>query len=330
MTAPARSSALGLLVLEDDRLDARLLRETLRDAGDPDEIVMQNVRSLADALDAIAQFSFSCALVDLGLPDSQGTDIVARLREADPSLAIVVITGNEDPAGADRALRLGAEAYLVKGRQTPEQLIGVIRQAVERSRRRLLAGRRPEEALHVVQRYRHGNETQHRAVEVRGLLSGHWLPQLDALQRQETGFDHLLLHWEDIASDLLEEPVQSSERLAALASRGLQLGVLIPTLTRRDLAPQSVSTLETLRRNGIQLVLDEAGPDATTLDLLLLGAAEALRPAYRREEASMERGLRLLFGAAEGLSMDRYAPAGCPDFLSPLCEWRTVASFGEA
>ena len=45
-------------------------------------------RGVADALRELKRFRFSCALVDLGLPDGEGVRNVARIREADPGVAI--------------------------------------------------------------------------------------------------------------------------------------------------------------------------------------------------------------------------------------------------
>ncbi|MGQ0622318.1 MAG: response regulator [Panacagrimonas sp.] len=94
---------------------------------------MQTVRRLADALNQLRQFSFSCVLVDLGLPDAEGTTPVRRIREADPGVAIVVLSGRQDDRVAGQALALGAQDYRVKGQCWGEDLLHVIRRAIDRT-----------------------------------------------------------------------------------------------------------------------------------------------------------------------------------------------------
>ena len=60
--------------------------------------------------------------MDLGLPDGEGVAHVRRIREADTSVAIVVLTGLEDERAAQQAFELGAHDYLVKGRVWGEEL----------------------------------------------------------------------------------------------------------------------------------------------------------------------------------------------------------------
>jgi EAL domain-containing protein (putative c-di-GMP-specific phosphodiesterase class I) len=69
-------------------------------------------------------------LVDLGLPDGEGVRNVARIREADPGIAIVVLTGLNDERAAEEAFRLGAQDYLIKGERLGEELLRFVRLAI--------------------------------------------------------------------------------------------------------------------------------------------------------------------------------------------------------
>ena len=51
---------------------------------------------------------FDVVLLDLGLPDSQGLDTLRTLRQANPQMAIVVMTGRDDEELALKALQEGA------------------------------------------------------------------------------------------------------------------------------------------------------------------------------------------------------------------------------
>lgn len=126
----SRGAPLGLLLLEDSPADSRLLVESLRDQTSAGTVVIQTVRRLADALRELKRFHFSCVLVDLGLPDGEGVRNVARIREADPGIAIVVLTGLSDERAAEEARQLGAQDYLIKGERLGEELLSFVRRAI--------------------------------------------------------------------------------------------------------------------------------------------------------------------------------------------------------
>ena len=72
-----------------------------------------------DAEQAIKAFridpaSFDVVIVDIHLPDESGIQLLSRLRDVRPDIAVVFITGDEDDALARRALTTGNARYLVK------------------------------------------------------------------------------------------------------------------------------------------------------------------------------------------------------------------------
>jgi DNA-binding NarL/FixJ family response regulator len=67
-----------------------------------------------EALRCIAQTRFDLALVDLGLPDGNGVDVVSHLREVQPSALSVVVTIYDDDDHLFPALQAGAFGYLLK------------------------------------------------------------------------------------------------------------------------------------------------------------------------------------------------------------------------
>jgi PAS domain S-box-containing protein len=75
------------------------------------------------------------ALVDLHLPDMDGIELIGRLREIAALTEVVILTGNASVDSAVRALREHSHDYLVKPVK-PDQLIGSIERAGERSQRR--------------------------------------------------------------------------------------------------------------------------------------------------------------------------------------------------
>ena len=68
--------------------------------------------------DALAHVSsgekFDLGLIDLGLPDGSGTDVVAALRDAQPDAQSVVVTIHDDDEHLFPALQAGAYGYILK------------------------------------------------------------------------------------------------------------------------------------------------------------------------------------------------------------------------
>jgi DNA-binding NarL/FixJ family response regulator len=67
-----------------------------------------------DALLQVNQQRFTLALLDLGLPDGSGVDVVAALREKQPEVQSVIVTIHDDDEHLFPALQAGAFGYLLK------------------------------------------------------------------------------------------------------------------------------------------------------------------------------------------------------------------------
>lgn len=139
---------IKLLLIEDNPPDARVIREMLKTAP-PGAFEVKHVIRLDQALQAIQQNQPDVALMDLGLPDSQGLASLTAVLAAHPDLPIVVLTGLNDQTFAVEAVRAGAQDYLVKGRINGEVLVRTLQYALERhrSRRELALGEAAQRAL---------------------------------------------------------------------------------------------------------------------------------------------------------------------------------------
>jgi DNA-binding NarL/FixJ family response regulator len=89
------------------------------------EVVAQ-AGSLAEARSHTAMVSFDVALLDLGLPDGNGSDLIADLRGTDPGVSVVVLSASLDPKSVERATQAGADEILDKF-ATPGEVLGTIR-----------------------------------------------------------------------------------------------------------------------------------------------------------------------------------------------------------
>lgn len=124
---------IRVLMVEDNPEDARLIGEQLRAAG-PIQFDLDHVGNLDAALERLAAGRFDLVLLDLSLPGEEGLDGLLRLRAAAPGVPVVVLTGFDDEALATRALRYGAQDYLVKGQADASLVVRSIRYAIERGR----------------------------------------------------------------------------------------------------------------------------------------------------------------------------------------------------
>ena len=123
---------LNVVVVEDHRALREMLVVLLRAAGH----TVSGVESAEPLSDETALTTLDVAIVDLQLPGEHGLSLIARLRKAQPSVAIIAMTAlsgtNHRVAGYDS----GADLYLVKP-VDPQELLA----AVNRSGQRVLAAR---------------------------------------------------------------------------------------------------------------------------------------------------------------------------------------------
>jgi C4-dicarboxylate-specific signal transduction histidine kinase len=126
---------IRILLVEDNPVDALLVRRMLaREAVEPNSYQLDHASALEQALDWLGKKSHDVILLDLNLPDSNGVETVRRVREVEPDLPIVVLTVAGDSDTAVKALRAGAQDYLVKEEITDSVLCRAIRYAMERLR----------------------------------------------------------------------------------------------------------------------------------------------------------------------------------------------------
>lgn len=86
----------------------------------PDAQISEASR-IHDALELVNAVRFDVAMLDLGLPDGSGVEVVQALREKQPEAQSVVVTIHEDDDHLFPALQAGAFGYLLK-EQSREQL----------------------------------------------------------------------------------------------------------------------------------------------------------------------------------------------------------------
>lgn len=111
---------MKFLVADDHPLVRRALSLTLRHIR-ADALLLE-AATVAQALEQLATHpDIDLVLLDLGLPDADGVEALMRLRAARRDVPIAVVSGDETPATALRALGEGAAGYLPKS--LPEDVL---------------------------------------------------------------------------------------------------------------------------------------------------------------------------------------------------------------
>ena len=109
MSSVERPTAIGLLV-DDDVLYLQTLQRSLLKRG----VESTTATNAADALRLAAEESLDFALIDLRLATESGLDLIKPLRQAQPQMRIVLMTGYASVATAVEAIKRGADEYLLK------------------------------------------------------------------------------------------------------------------------------------------------------------------------------------------------------------------------
>lgn len=110
-------------MLEDQPVVRRLLTDVVRTVH-PDARII-DVASCADAQAAMDEHDLDLALVDLGLPDGSGIDVIRRLKQQHPDAEVVVATIFDDDSHLFEAMEAGADGYLLKESSRDELVDGL-------------------------------------------------------------------------------------------------------------------------------------------------------------------------------------------------------------
>lgn len=110
-----------ILIVEDDPSIGETLEIILQQNG-YDTVIAQNGQ---EALQKIENAFFNMALLDIMLPDMQGTELLAHLHKAMPKMIKIMVTGYPSVQNAVDSLNQGAAAYVIKPVK-PEKLLALI------------------------------------------------------------------------------------------------------------------------------------------------------------------------------------------------------------
>ena len=123
---------IRVLIIDDDDMFISLVCRIFEHEGGG-EFICESERTLAGALRFLAERSVDVVLADLNLTDSEGIGTVRSLLAA-TRVPVVVMSAVDDLLIAHKAMRLGVQAFLVKGEEKGRHLVRAVQFAVERCR----------------------------------------------------------------------------------------------------------------------------------------------------------------------------------------------------
>ena len=101
---------MRLLVVEDETRIAELVRSGLTRAG----FAVDTAATAADAVAALEVTSYDAAILDLGLPDADGLDVLAQARRSEHVIPFLLLTARDTVDDRVLGLNAGADDYLIK------------------------------------------------------------------------------------------------------------------------------------------------------------------------------------------------------------------------
>lgn len=101
---------MRLLLVEDDASLADALSKSIHQQG----YSLTHVSNAKDALSALDSNEFTIAILDLGLPDMDGLELLAKAKLSHPDLATIILTARDSIDDKIEGLDAGADDYLPK------------------------------------------------------------------------------------------------------------------------------------------------------------------------------------------------------------------------
>ncbi|WP_434533790.1 response regulator [Acinetobacter pragensis] len=113
-----------VLVVEDEEIIQFRLRKILNDLGYANDVLLF-AKNVKEAFEILEQQPISLALIDLGLPDGHGTEIIEKIRAAESNTMILVISAWSTQESLIGAIKAGATGYVLKERDDAEVLLSI-------------------------------------------------------------------------------------------------------------------------------------------------------------------------------------------------------------
>ena len=115
-----------ILIVDDDKSILETFQEILQSKG-------YNIDTSETGREAIEKSKtrfYNLALLDISLPDMEGTNLLTKLHSTTPKMMKIMVTGYPSQENAIRAVNQGADAYVVKP-VNPQELIKIVEEKLK-------------------------------------------------------------------------------------------------------------------------------------------------------------------------------------------------------
>jgi DNA-binding NarL/FixJ family response regulator len=113
VTTATPKKPIRTAIVEDDPASRKMIVSLLQ--ADPNYVVVAEFAEGKAAIAALPQLALDIALVDIGLPDISGIEVIRNVKRVCPQCNVLVITTFGDEKTITSALEAGADGYLLKG-----------------------------------------------------------------------------------------------------------------------------------------------------------------------------------------------------------------------
>ena len=99
-----------ILVVEDDSFIMIFISKVLKSQG----YLVTTALTGKEALEKFQTSNYNLVLLDIGLPDMKGTEILKRIREINQDIIVIMMTGDPQIESSVDSINYGADGYIIK------------------------------------------------------------------------------------------------------------------------------------------------------------------------------------------------------------------------
>lgn len=118
-----------ILIVDDDESIRKALTAVLEEEG----YVVDTAQSGNEAIEKCSSNCYNLALIDIRLPDMEGTKLLNAMRQDTPPMVKIIVTGYPSLSNAIEAVNKGADAYLLKP-LAMDEVLKTIREHLDKQR----------------------------------------------------------------------------------------------------------------------------------------------------------------------------------------------------
>jgi two-component system, NtrC family, nitrogen regulation response regulator GlnG len=122
-----------ILIVEDDSFILTFTSKVLKSQG----YLVTTAMTGKDALAKVQTSNYNLVLLDIGLPDMTGTEILRKIREINHDIIVIMMTGNPQLDSSVDSVNYGADGYLIKPVNDTD-LVDIVKEKIKQRFNRLV------------------------------------------------------------------------------------------------------------------------------------------------------------------------------------------------